>query len=58
METLDHLNRERGQSKAPKRSAWAKMLRRALTVRVLFALAPLLTKVVQLGIELLKALRQ
>jgi hypothetical protein len=56
METLDHLNRGRGQRKS-KRAVWAKVLCRAFTLRTLFVIAPLLAKIVQLGIELFKVLR-
>jgi len=52
MEALEDLERERGQVKPSKRTKW-----RRLTIWVLFVLAPLLTKLVQLGIEIFRALR-
>lgn len=57
MATLEHLDRERGQAKPDKQAKWKKVLRRRLTIRVLLVLAPLLTKLVQLGIEIIKVLR-
>jgi hypothetical protein len=53
METLDHLDRERGQTKPPRRSMKARMLRRVL--RVLLVLGPVLAKLVQVGFEIFKA---
>ena len=57
METLDQLERERRQSK-PRRSALAKQLRRPSTVRALVGIGILLTKLVQLGILIYRALRE
>jgi hypothetical protein len=58
METLDQLDWKRGQLKSPKRSLLAKLLRRTLTIRVLVAFGLLLTKLVQLGIEIYRTLRE
>lgn len=55
METLEDLDRERGQAKPSKRAK--NLLRCRLLIRILLVLAPLLTKVVQLGVEIMKALR-
>jgi hypothetical protein len=54
MEALEDLDRERGQAKPGKRT---KLIRCRLILRVLLVLAPLLTKLVQLGVEIMKALR-
>lgn len=50
METLDQLERERGQLKPRRRSVRAKMLR--WTLKILFVLGPWLAKLVQLWFEL------
>ena len=50
METLDHLEGERGQSKPPKRAARAKMLRRAL--KILLIVGPWLARIVQFWFEM------
>jgi hypothetical protein len=57
METLEDLDRERGQAKPSKRAKRRSILQRQLTIRVLLALAPLLAKLVQLGVEIIRALR-
>jgi hypothetical protein len=57
METLDQLDRERRQLEPPRRSALAKLLRRRSTLKVLVAFGLLLTRLVQLGIEIYRALR-
>jgi hypothetical protein len=58
METLDQLDWERRQLEPPKRSPLAKLLRRTSTIRALVALGLLLTKFVQLGIEIYRTLRE
>jgi hypothetical protein len=58
METLDQLDRERRQLKPTRRAALAKLLRRTSTIKVLVAFGLLLTRFVQLGIEIYRALRE
>jgi hypothetical protein len=57
MEALKDLDRERGQAKPGKRTKEKSLLRRRITIQVLLVLAPLLTKIVQLGVEIIRALR-
>lgn len=57
MATLDRRKRGRGQEK-PKRSKWKQLLRRPFVLRILFVLAPVLAKIVWLGVELSKNLRE
>jgi hypothetical protein len=57
METLDQLDWKRRQLKPPKRSLLAKLLRRTSTIKALVAFGLLLTRLIQLGIEIYRALR-
>lgn len=58
METLDQLDRERRQSAPKRRSAVAHWLRSTSTIRALVAFGFLLTRIIQLGIEIYRALRE
>ncbi len=57
METLGEFDREQRRAKPRRRRRWADALIRPQTVKALIRLAPLLAKLVQLAIELVRVFR-
>ncbi|HEY1941229.1 MAG TPA: hypothetical protein VGH40_03820 [Roseiarcus sp.] len=55
METPDHID---GEQRRAKRRLWWKLVFRPQTLKVLLAVLPLLTKLVQLGIVVSKIFRE
>lgn len=58
METLNRLEREQGQAKPKASATWRKFLRRPWLIRTVFGLVLILMKILKIGADLYRALRE